>query len=52
MEDKLIEVIKVQSEIIEILGYVYTDSDKSPMEKDRMRILLSTLKNLEKQLIE
>lgn len=51
MEDKLIEIITVQSEIIEILSREYIDTQRSPYEKQEMRDLLRLLKDLQKDLI-
>lgn len=49
-EDKLIEIITVQSEIIEILSREYTDAPRSPYEKNEMRDLIRLLKELQKDL--
>jgi hypothetical protein len=49
--DKLIEIITVQSEIIEILSREYTDAPRSPYEKQEMRDLIRLLKDLQKDLI-
>lgn len=49
--DKLIEIITVQSEIIEILSREYADAPRSPYEKDEMRDLIRLLKELQKDLI-
>lgn len=44
--DKLIEIISVQSEIIEILSQEYIGKYRSPSERDKMRNLLDLLNSL------
>ncbi len=50
--EKLIQIIKLQSEIIKILSRVYTSDNRSPYEKEHMWKLLRNLENLEKESIE
>lgn len=49
--DKLIEVIKIQSEIIEILSREYTSTHRNPEQNQQMRDLVQNLKNLQKELM-
>ena len=49
--DKLIEIIKLQSQIIEILCKEFTNAPRNPYEKDYMWDLIRQLKNLQKELI-
>lgn len=44
--DKLIEIISIQSEIIEILSQEYLGKHRSPVERDKMRELLDLLNSL------
>jgi hypothetical protein len=50
-EEKLKDIIKVQSEIIEILSIEYLKPHRSPYEEEQMKDLVKLLKNLQKELI-
>ena len=47
---KLLEIIKVQSEIIEILSVEYLKPHRSPIGQEQMKELMQLLKNLQIEL--